>query len=191
MRIRGRRHARPFETFDACSRRSTRCRRFHLARSRSTSPPSGTPAAAGALHRRARICPEGPIVPRRVLRRAFCGRVHLRCGSMQDPGALWAPLVRLQQCALPAVRMTAEGKEPIMKPARPMLLVAAVAASVMLAASPSWAFRPCRTIAGPVNQGVYFFGVRCNYVACYCQRRVCPPPFGIRTWCTRLQMKFH
>jgi len=75
-----------------------------------------------------------------------------------------------------------------MKLAHPMLLAAAIAAG-LVAASPSWAV-PCHVIAaGPVNQGQTFYGVTCNYPACYCTRRVCP--MGIQTWCIRLKMKFH
>jgi hypothetical protein len=83
---------------------------------------------------------------------------------------------------------SAEWKDSIMKLAHSMLLVVAMAAS-MIAASSSSAAPPCRVIAGPVNQGQTFYGVKCNYPACYCTRRICP--MGIQTWGIRLQMKFH
>jgi hypothetical protein len=68
--------------------------------------------------------------------------------------------------------------------------VAALIASMTLGPSPSWSI-PCKTIAeGPVNQGVVFYGVKCNYPACYCRRRICAGK-GPQTWCERLKMKFH
>jgi hypothetical protein len=68
--------------------------------------------------------------------------------------------------------------------------VAALAGGMTINASPSWAY-PCKIVAqGPVNQGVVFYGVKCNYVACYCVRRICAghPP---QTWCKKLEMKMH
>ena len=77
-----------------------------------------------------------------------------------------------------------------MKLAHPMLLLTAAMAASVIAVSPTWAGPPCHVVAtGPVNQGQTFYGVKCNYPACYCTRRVCP--MGIQTWCIRLQMKFH
>jgi hypothetical protein len=59
-----------------------------------------------------------------------------------------------------------------------------------LGASASLAGPRCTTEGGPVDQGQFFHGVRCNYVACYCSIRKCA---GRPPWitCQKLKMKFH
>jgi hypothetical protein len=72
--------------------------------------------------------------------------------------------------------------------AKRMIPFMAIAAMTMLWAPASWADR-CKTEGGPVNHGQVFYGVKCNYAACYCTIRRClmVPP---RVTCQRLQMKF-